>query len=301
MHLPIKLSLIAALAVAMASCDSQADQGQNKTEAPTTEQAATETVRIVSLNGAISEVLVELGMESQIVGTDVTSTYPESVAKLPKVGHNRNISPEGVISLNPDLVLGVKSELKPELAQQLSAGGAEVKLVEQEYSVEGTKNLIREVAQIVGKTEEANEVIQRMEDSLKAVQPLENAPKVLFIYARGAGTLMVAGDGTQMQSVIELAGGQNAVSGFENFRPLTPESLLEANPDVILMFSSGVESLEGYEGLLQVPGVAETNAGKNKAFIAMDGQFLAGFGPRLGQAVAQLNKQLKAYAQVEAS
>src|SRR5690606_30122092 len=123
MHFPIKISLIAAIALAVASCNSQADKSQNETEAPTTEQATNEAVRIVSLNGAISEVLVELGMESQIVGTDVTSTYPESVAKLPKVGHNRNISPEGVISLNPDLVLGVKSELKPELAQQLSAGG----------------------------------------------------------------------------------------------------------------------------------------------------------------------------------
>src|SRR5690606_3623027 len=113
-------------------------------------------------------------------------------------------------------------------------------------------------------------------------------PSVLFIYARGTGTMMVAGEDSQVESVIKLAGGKNAVSGFKDFKPLTAESLVKANPDIILLFDSGYESLGGYSGLLNVPGIQETKAGANKNFVAMDGQFLTGFGPRLGQAVTEL-------------
>ncbi|HTN17434.1 MAG TPA: ABC transporter substrate-binding protein, partial [Chitinophagaceae bacterium] len=95
-------------------------------------------------------------------------------------------------------------------------------------------------------------------------------------------------------AMIKLAGGENAVSGFEDFKPLTPEALLNANPDVILMFTSGLESLGGMDGLLKVPGIAMTNAGKKKQVIEMDGQYLTGFGPRLGKAIAELSKKLDA-------
>ena len=88
-----------------------------------------------------------------------------------------------------------------------------------------------------------------------------------------------------------MAGGKNAVSGFDDFKPLTSEALVAANPDVILMFSSGMESLDGMEGTLSIPGMKEVNAGKNKQIITMDGQYLAGFGPRVGQAVKELNQR----------
>src|SRR3546814_12365153 len=103
--------------------------------------------------------------------------------------------------------------------------------------------------------------------------------------------MMVAGENTQMEQVIHMAGGQNAVRGFEDFKPLTAESLVAANPDVILLFDSGLSSLGGIAGLLEVQGVAETNAGKARKVVEMDGQFLTGFGPRLGKAILELTKK----------
>lgn len=94
--------------------------------------------------------------------------------------------------------------------------------------------------------------------------------------------------------MIELAGAENAVSGFSDFKPLTAEALVAANPDVILLFDSGLESLSGATGMMGVPGVAETQAGKNQAFISMDGQLLSGFGPRVGEAARLLNERLHA-------
>ena len=252
--------------------------------------------KIISLNGTISEILAGLGLEHNIIGTDVTSNYPESLKSKPKVGHNRNISAEGIIALQPDVVTGLTTEIKPELAAQLKTAGIKLVLFTQEFSADGTRKLIKAVAASFGGQQQAASMIKKLDTDLSAANKVNKTttkPKILFIYARGTGTMMVAGDNTPLTKIIQLAGGQNAVTGFNDYKPLTSEALVAANPDVILLFSSGMESLGGAAGLLNVQGVSQTNAGKNKKFITMDGELLTGFGPRLGQAVAQLSQKLK--------
>ncbi|EHQ30768.1 ABC-type transporter, periplasmic subunit [Mucilaginibacter paludis DSM 18603] len=252
--------------------------------------------KIISLNGTISEILAGLGLEPNIIGTDITSNYPESLKRKPKVGHNRNISAEGIIALQPDVVTGITTEIKPELAAQLKTAGIKLVLFTQDFSADGTRKLIKEVAGAFGAQPQAQKLIAKLDADLAAANKSNKSgakPKVLFIYARGTGTMLVAGEGTSVEKMIQLAGGQNAVSGFSDFKPLTSEALVAANPDVILLFSSGMESLGGTAGLLNVQGVSQTNAGRNKKFITMEGELLTGFGPRLGQAVVQLSQKLK--------
>jgi len=228
-------------------------------------------------------------MEDRLVGVDVTSTYPEAAQALPKVGHNRNISAEGILALSPDLVIGKAGELRTNVLTQLQQAGLDVKLIEPDYSVEGAVSMVKQVCVLLGKPDAASPLVQKIQSEMEAVEPLEKPCRALFIYARGAGTLMVAGTGTQLQDMITLAGGTNAVKEFEGFKPLTAESLVVANPDVIILFESGMESLDGMNGLMEVPGIGQTNAGKNMAFVSMDGQLLSGFGPRVGQAATELN------------
>lgn len=278
----------AILALAFSACNNTG----YKTNEHTAVKEEKEELRIVSLKGSFSEVIAGFGYTEKIVGTDVTSTYPLEVAQLSKVGHNRNISTEGVLALNPSLIVADPKEIKPETLEQLKSSNIELLLVEQEKSVEGTKNMFNQLNNYFKVNKELiDQLSNDIDQNINEVQAIENPPKVLFIYARGAGTLMVAGEGTQMQKMIELAGGKNAVSGFDDFKPLTSEALVAANPDVILMFSSGMESLDGMEGTLSIPGMKEVNAGKNKQIITMDGQYLAGFGPRVGQAVKELNQR----------
>lgn len=282
----------------IAGCQST-EEGRNSQEATHQQKnQQTKDVRIVSLNGTLTEVLCALGYEKSIVGVDVTSTYPVAMQALPKVGHNRNIQAEGVLSLKPTLVVGKKGELKPELEQQLSAANIDLQLFPLDYSPEGAQTLIEKMASQLKKSPKGKQLVEKMNADLLKIEKLTASPKVLFIYARGAGTLMVAGEGTPVQKMIKLAGGQNAVTGFVNFKPLTAEALIKANPDVILLFDSGLKSLEGGEGLLKVPGIKETDAGRNKAFITMDGQLLTGFSPRLGQAAQILNHKLKAFTTI---
>ncbi|MVM31738.1 ABC transporter substrate-binding protein [Spirosoma sp. HMF4905] len=252
-----------------------------------------EPVRIVSLDGTVSEILCDLGLQSHLIGVDVTSTYPESLKSLPKVGHNRNISAEGVISLKPTLVLTTENAgTKPEVIDQIRAAGITVISFQQEYSIAGAKKLIQDVATTCQVGSKAKPLIKKLDADLALVKKAMNSPKVLFIYARGTGTMMVSGRGTQVAKMIELAGGVNATPDFENYKPLTAEALVTANPDVILLFDSGLQSLGGNEGLLKVQGVAQTNAGKNGWIIEMDGHLLSGFSPRLGKALQELAQKI---------
>jgi iron complex transport system substrate-binding protein len=158
----------------------------------------------------------------------------------------------------------------------------------QDFSPEGSKKLIADVAKTLNNNS-FKALQDKIDTDLAKVKLIAKAPKVLFIYARGAGMLMVSGKNTPVDKAIALAGGQNAVTGFDDFKPLTPEALITGNPDIILMFTSGFESLGGVDGVLKIKGVDKTNAGKSKKIIAMDGGLLSGFGPRLGEAAVQLN------------
>lgn len=290
-----KIPALLAIAFVMFAGVSCKKESNTSTEETTVTDTVTrkETQKIVSLNGAVTEVIAALGHEKEIVAVDVTSTYPETLKATAKdLGHVRSISIESIMALQPTLILATEKDMSPELLQKIKSSGVEAHVLKQDFTVDGTKKLVADVAGIL-KHEDYKAIGEKIDNDLKKVGALPKSPKVLFIYARGAGTLMVAGKNTPVEKVITLAGGQNAITEFEDFKPLTPEALIKGNPDVILMFDSGLGSLGGPQGVLKIPGVDKTNAGKNKKIISMDGGLLSGFGPRVGEAAVQLNTLLK--------
>ena len=122
------------------------------------------------------------------------------------------------------------------------------------------------------------------------LQVYDDIPKDLLIAVED---VLLDRNDDATEKLIAIAGGENAISEFEDFKPLTPEAVVKGNPDYILMFDKGLESIGGVDGVLKLEGVATTNAGKNKKIIAMDGGLLSGFGPRVGQAAVQLNQLLQ--------
>lgn len=285
-------TLIAVLVVVLLlpACKNQPKSKTDNTPAET---------RIISLNGAVTEILAELGYARQLAARDVTSNYPDFVRDSVKdLGHVRSLTIEPIMDLHPDLILATDGELSNDLKKSILDSGTKFKMFHQDFTVEGTQKFIREVAEFIGDTSEYKALNTRIDEDLTKLTVFKHPPKVLFIYARGAGTLMVAGEGTQMTQMIEIAGGINAITDFKDFKPLTEEALLSINPDVILLFDTGLESVGGKEDFLKVvPAISQTNAGKNKAIISMDGALLSDFGPRIGQAAYQLNQLLKPYAE----
>lgn len=285
-----KFILAASVLVAVYSCKKETGaKTENNTEVSS--ETPKSNNKIVTLNGGITEIVAALGHEKEIVGTDVTSTYPESLKATAKnLGHMRSITIEPIMAVSPTLILASDKDINPELMGKLKASGIKTETFKQEYTVDGTKKLIADVAKAIGNTD-YQKLNDKIDADLKQVQPIAKKTKVLFIYARG-NMLMVSGTKTPMDALIGLAGGQNAVTDFEDFKPLTPEAVVKANPDVLFFFSSGLESAGGDAGALKMPGVSQTNAGKNKKIIAMDGGLVSGFGPRLGEAAVGLNKLL---------
>jgi iron complex transport system substrate-binding protein len=232
---------------------------------------ASKSLRIVSANGTLSEIIYGLGLEKQLVGVDVTSTYPASLDKVPKIGHNRSIAAEGIIALNPDVIVYTdQSMLSPSLIKQLNSSGKKVVEFKHEYTKEGAIKLIREVGAYFNAKPQAENLVRTLEADLAKITKPTSPKKMLFIYARGTGTLMVSGTGTSLDRLFSLTGNKNAVQGFTEFKPLTAESLLAANPDVLVLFSSGLDSVEGEMGLLKVPGIANTQEGIEKLLQWMD-------------------------------
>lgn len=286
-----KLFISTAILALLASCTNK------ETKSDITEKVASEATisneKIVSLNGAITEILADLGEQNNLVGVDVTSTYPNSVKEKAKdLGHVRSLSIESLLALKPTKVYATDKDLNPEQIAQLKNAGIQIEIIKQDYSIDGTKELVKTIATSLNK-QDFETINTKIDTDLKDLKPLTTQPKVLFIYARGAGNLMVAGKNTPVEKIIGIAGGQNAITEFEDYKPLTPEAVVKANPDYILMFDKGLESIGGVDGVLKLEGVASTNAGKNKKIIAMDGQLVSGFGPRVGQAAVQLNQLLQ--------
>ena len=247
--------------------------------------------RIVSIGGPVTEIVYALGAGSHVVGVDSSSTYPEAATQLPQVGYQRRLSAEGVLSLQPDLVLAT-SDAGPPVALEHVKAVVELVEIPAVYSVAGAEAKIRMIAQTLGREDRGEQVVEALRRDLIAAQAaldqVRSQPRVLFLYARGLGTLYVSGTGTAADAMIRLAGGVNAVNEYEDFKPFTPEAVVAAAPEVLLMLSRGLDSLGGIEGLLKLPGIALTEAARQRRVVAMDDLYLSSFGPRLGAALNEL-------------
>ena len=252
--------------------------------------------RIITLSAALTETADALGFGKNIVAVDVTSMYPAFVNKLPKVSNNRSVSAEGLIAFAPDLVLAPEGSVSKEIQYQLKSAGIRFVGIKQEYSVAGALMFIRTVAAALQSAPKgeilAKQTEIKIKQSLATIKTAGKIPKVLFIYARGTGTMLVAGKKTSMDAIITLYGGKNAVQEFNEFKPYTTEALIKANPDVILMFEFGYNSLGGINSILKMPGVGQTTAGKNKKIVQMDADLLVNFSVRLDQAITALNNKI---------
>jgi len=255
-------------------------------------------LRVVSLSGFLTETLYFLGHGDKIVGRDVTSTYPKTAVALPNLGHVSKLNPEALLELKPDIIfVEEKNKNQAQILSQLEKSGIKVISISTTTHLNNSLTAARQImAHLPTKKERLSGLSVKIEkDSLALTEFLSKNPadeKVLFIYARGAGTLLAGGKNTSAGAAILHSGAQNAVTAFEDFKPLTPESLLASQPDVVLMFDSGLASLEGKKGLTKVPGMAKTPALINERIITMDGHYLTAFGPRAGEAMLELAQRI---------
>jgi iron complex transport system substrate-binding protein len=248
--------------------------------------------RIITAGGTITEIVAALGFQEQIIATDITSTYPEEMQQLPSIGYRNQIKAEGLISLNPDVIVYEEGYLSNEVIEQIKESGIQVHGFEKPKQIESTRKLINDLGKLFGAEKGAEYLLgalKKDEDTLKELlKGNSNRPGVSFVMARGPETVFLSGHNTFARYFIELAGCTSLHLEAEDFKALSPEALPAINPDYVLLFDSSIRTMGGMEGLGNIQGMQETDAWKNQAIITMDGNLISGFGPRIVQAAIQL-------------
>lgn len=253
--------------------------------------------RVVSVGGAVTEIVYALGAGDRLVGADSTSLFPEAAQKLPRVGYMRQLSAEGVLSLRPELVVATAEAGPPAVLTQIESAGVPIKRLPVRHSLESLRDNVREIAGVLGMPEAGSRLLADLEAhwsrTSRRVASFPGRPRALFILAHGGGAPMVSGAGTAADAMIGYAGAVNAVQSLEGYKPLTAEAAIASAPDVILITSQGLDETGGIDKLLARPGLSLTPAGRSRRVVAMDALYLLGFGPRLPEAVADLSERLR--------
>lgn len=262
--------------------------------------------KIVSVSGSTTEIIYALGAEKQLLGTDTTSVFPAAALQTAKVGYQRQLSAEGLLSLKPDAVIGTTDAGPTVVMDQVRSAGVKVELVESDHSWAELQRKVLAVGRATSRTAEAAALQARLDAqwaSVQAgvvktlaanVQANVKKPNVIFILSHSS-TAAVSGDKTAAHTMLVFAGLDNALAGsgkaasFSGYRPMTAEAMAVAAPEVIITTTQGIEAAGGVEKFWGKAGLELTPAYKKRALVALDALYLLGFGPRLPQAVADLH------------
>ena len=267
------------------------------TLAPAVLQAQTAKLpRLVTVGGAITEIVYALGAEAQLVGTDTTSLYPLAAQNTPKVGYMRSLSAEGLLALKPDAVIGTTEAGPPVVMDQLRSAGVKVDLIASDHSWAEVQRKLQAVGRGAGRETQARALQARLDADWAVTQQVVaqfkgRKPKVLFILSHSA-TVQVAGEKTAADAMLRFIGAQNVMAGFNGYRPMTAEAMAAAAPDLILTSTQGIEAQGGLDKFWSRPELALTPAFKTKALVHLDALELLGFGPRMPATVRALHQRI---------
>ncbi|RVD33655.1 hemin ABC transporter substrate-binding protein [Mesorhizobium sp. M4B.F.Ca.ET.019.03.1.1] len=243
------------------------------------------------IGGSITEIVYALGEEDHLVARDSTSRYPEAALKLPDVGYMRQLSPEGVLSVNPSGILALHGSGPKEAVDVLRKSSVPFIELPEHYTHDGILEKIRLVGKALGVDAKADRLAAKVDAGLKAAEKqtasIKERKRILFVLSTQGGKILAAGSDTAADGIVRLAGGVNAVERFSGYKQLSDEAIVTAKPDVILMMDNAGPAVSDDE-LFSNPSIASTPAGLARKVIRMDGGYLLGFGPRTAEAIHDL-------------
>ncbi|OED45024.1 hypothetical protein ACH42_06025 [Endozoicomonas sp. (ex Bugula neritina AB1)] len=250
--------------------------------------------RIVSAGSGVTEIIYALGAGDQVVAVDSNSAYPNAVHKLPKLGYHKNMSAEGILALNPSIMIGTDDMGPSATIAQLKDAGLTVMPLFIENSTENIQQRIETLATLLKREHQGQQLWKTISKDLVAAKALSGQhkkPKVLFMLAMGGRVPSVSGSDTAANTLIELAGGINpAAEQYSSYKPLSNEALLMMSPDFVIYADDG-NGMTDEQFIAMQPILKQTPAGKKGHLIAIDpGLLLGGLGPRTGEQALKLAK-----------
>ena len=216
---------------------------------------------IISTAPSNTEVLVGLGLADKLVAVDKYSADVEGVSKdLPKIDF-RNPDAEAIIALNPDIVIasGHNKAGDEDPFALIKEAGIPVAYIPSSYSIDGIYGDIEFIANLTGTEKEGEELINSMKEDVESIKAIGDTitdkKSVYFEIGAGSG-LYTFGNETFLNEMIETIGATNIFGDESSWITVTPEAVIDANPDVILANTPGtneagktaVEDIRSREG-----------------------------------------------------
>lgn len=259
--------------------------------------------RIISAGAGVTELLIALDKQDDLVAVDLTSRYP-AVAKLPVVGYHRQLSAEGLLSLAPDMLIG-SSEMGPQSTLDLlSQSGVEVMVLPTETTTDNLLDTIKQLGNKLDRQSQATQLITKLDSDITTLEEnnlkIKHTKKMLFLLLNDKGTYTAAGSNTTAHSVMTLAGAVNPAAELNSYQALSAEAFLAMAPESILVSGRNWQKYQDIDTLIAaMPLLAETPAGRNKAIYVIDGSALIG-GLGLNSIEQAKQLQVKLYPQLSA-
>jgi cobalamin transport system substrate-binding protein len=247
--------------------------------------------KIVSLTLGTDEILLDLVGPERLIGVtylaaDETTSNIASNPELAKVKNTVEADPEVILALEPDLVL-VGSFTKPEVIDQLKSAGVTVFVVGNFTAIQPMADNILTLGKLVGEPEKAQAMVDKMNTDLTAVTDkvavADARPTVLYYTSGG----WVAGSKTTVDDIITQAGGVNAAADLVDWNVLSPEAVIEKNPDVVILSPYVTD-----DEFLKNPAFAGLNAVKNKKVVALTDAHMSATSQYIVLAVLDVAKLL---------
>lgn len=251
--------------------------------------------RIVSAGSDVTETVAALAGIGAIKGVDITSRTPDAVTRLPSIGYLRQISVEGILSLDPDLLIA-SDDLGPATAvDQLRKTGLAVELIGGPPSAAGIGAKIARIGAVLGRPAEAaalaRKVAGEMADLARRVEGVTARPRIAFIRSSDGGVVLAAGRIASVDAAFALAGGVNAFD-FPVFQPVSKEALAASPPDVLVTSASSIDRAGGVPAFLDLAGLTTAFAGRADRVVQLETTRLFAFGPAGPGEIAALARRV---------
>ena len=249
------------------------------------------TQKVVALANGAGEIISAMGFKSILIGRDIASTDVD-LKSVPIVTSGHQVVAEKIIALTPDLVIVDKSTGPQSALDALAVAGIRVVTTPEAWTLGDMPAKVRAIANAIGVPASGAALNTALNSSLEKLQESPEKSRVVFLYLRGGSSIyLIGGKGSGADSLISAVGALDvgAATLTNPFSAMTSELLASLNPDVLLVMSKGLQSVGGVSGLVQLPGIAQTAAAKNRRVIAVDDSLLLSFGPRTPDLIEQLS------------
>lgn len=269
----------------------QADPAVTVTDALGRTVSIPTTRKIMTLGSDVTEIFYALGAGDRIIAVDRGSKFPADTASKHNVGYRRQLSVEGLLSLDPDLILAAEDIGPAEVVEVLRELDIAVVFVPEDNSGEGIRRKIELISATLSLEKQgealAAEVIGNLEKAAELTSAIPATERKKVVFFHGLVRLSAAGAGTAADAIIGLAGGINPMGIAKGYMAASEEKLIELAPDVILMMGDG-KGGPTPEEVFSNRALAATPAGRTRSLIVLDGAYMIGFGPRTADAVRDL-------------